>query len=74
MWVYHKRAHMTVNGRERCIGIFTEANLLRKHAPLANMMAVQGKADLVTPTCWFSLLIKCPIYCSVYCHFNVKTS
>ena len=74
MWVYHKRAHMSINGRERCVGIFAEANLLWKRAPMANMMAVLGKADFVTPTRWFSLLIKCPICCSVYCHFTVKTS
>ena len=61
MLVYHERAHMSVNGGQ-------------KHALLANMMAVLGKADLVTPTRWFSLLIKCPIYCSVYCHFTAKTS
>ena len=61
MWVYHKRAHMSVNGGQ-------------KRALLANMMAVLGKADLVTPTRWFSLLITCPICCSVYCHFTAKTS
>ena len=61
MWVYHKRAHMSVNGGQ-------------KRALLANMMAVLGKVDLVTPTRWFSLLITCPICCSVYCHFTAKTS
>ena len=61
MWVYHKRAHMSVNGGQ-------------KRALLANMMAVLGKADLVTPTRWFSLLIRCPICYSVYCHFTAKTS
>ena len=68
MWVYLKRAHMSVNGGERCVGVFAEACLL------ANMMAVLGKANLVTPTCCFSLLIKCPICWSVYCDFTVKTS
>ena len=61
MWVYDKRAHMSVNGGQ-------------KRALLANMMGVLGKADLVRPTRWFNLLIKCPICCSVYCHFTAKTS
>ena len=25
MWVYLKRAHMSVNGGERCVGVFAEA-------------------------------------------------
>ena len=59
---------MLVNGGEMCVDAFA------KRAPLAKMMAVLGKADLVTPTHWFSLLIMCPICCSVYRHFTAKTS
>ena len=31
MWVYHKRAHMSVNGGQRCVGIFAEACSTGKH-------------------------------------------
>ena len=68
MWVYHNRAHMSVNGGQRCVGLFAEACSTGKHD------GSTGKADVVTPTRWFSLLITCPICCSVYCHFTAKTS
>ena len=31
MWVYHKRAHMSVNGGQRCVGVFAEACSTGKH-------------------------------------------
>ena len=31
MWVYHKRDHMSVNGGQRCIGVFAEACSTGKH-------------------------------------------
>ena len=31
MWVYHNRAHMSVNGGQRCVGVFAEACSTGKH-------------------------------------------
>ena len=31
MWIYHKRAHMSVNGGQRCVGVFAEACSTGKH-------------------------------------------